>query len=155
MYWLENSEWIINNEMVRVNLGRFCGDLVAWLDWNIPVILITYLPFRNKGLYRASAEAAKIVKMEDDMKLKLVHVYKQKVDRLDKQIDDLKREGKEWKKMYFDTNKDISLLLRREQERRKYVEETREEPKKFSGLSVFLTCAVIALGILSIVGFMT
>lgn len=155
IYWLENSEWIINNEMVRVNLGRFCGDLIAWLDWNIPVILLTYLPFRNKGLYRATAEAKKIVKMQDDMKLKLVHVYKQKVDSLDVQIDDLKRKAKEWKKMYFDTNKDISLLLRREQERRRYAEEAREEVKKFSGLSIFLVFAVIALGILTVVGFMT
>ena len=155
VYWLENSEWIIDNEMVRVNLGRFCGDLIAWLDWNVPVILITYLPFRNKGLYRASAEAKKIVKMQDDMKLKLVHVYKQKVDSLDVQIDDLKREAKEWKKLYFDTNKDISLLLRREQERRRYAEEAREETKKFNGFSVFLVCVAIALGILSVVGFIT
>lgn len=155
VYWLENSEWIINNELVRVNLGRFCGDLIAWLDWNIPVILLTYLPFRNKGLYKASAQAAKILKMEEDMKLKVIHVYKQQVDRLEKQIDDLKRESKEWRKMYYDTNKNISLLLRREQERRRYAEEAREEGKKFGGITIFLICAVIALGILSVVAFLT
>jgi len=155
VYWLENSEWIINNELVRVNLGRFCGDLIAWLDWNVPVILITYLPFRNKGLYKASAEAAKIVKMEDDMKLKLVHVYKQQVDRLEKQLDDVRREAKEWKKMYQHSDKDISLLLRREQERRKYAEQARDETRRFDGVKIFLSCAVIASIILAVVGFLT
>ena len=57
--------------------------------------------------------------------------------------------------MYFDTNKDISLLLRREQERRRYAEEAREETKKFNGFSVFLVCVAIALGILAVVGFIT
>lgn len=155
VYWLENSEWIINNELVRVNLGRFCGDLVAWLDWNVPVILLTYLPFRNKGLYKASAKAEKIVKMEDDMKLKLVHYYKQKVDTLEKQVDDWKTKAKGYKKMYEHSDKDISLILRKEQERRRYAEQAKEEGKRFTGLRIFLICAMISLGILAVVGFMT
>ena len=156
VYWLENSDWIIDNEMVRVNLGRFCGDLIAWVDWNVPVILITYLPFRNKGLYKASVEASKIVKMTDDMKLKLVHVYKQKVDGLEKQIDDVRREAKQWKKMYTDSNKDISLLLRREQEKRRYAEEaSASEGRKLGGISILLICGLIALGIIAVVGFLT
>jgi len=118
--WIEDAEWIIDGEDVRINLGRFGGELIAWISWNVPVILVTYLPFRNKGIFKAKLEAQDLKNLILDKRLKLIHTYRSMVDTLEAKIDEKTREAKQWKKMYSDYKKEITLEMRKQIDRIQY-----------------------------------
>jgi hypothetical protein len=154
IYWLEDSEWMIDGEDVRVNLGRFGGELIAWITWNIPVILITYLPFRNKGIFKAKMQSQEIKDLVIDKRLKLIHTYRTMIDTLEAKVDEKAREAKQWKKMYDDFKKDVDLEARKALARASYTSGNKRTIRRTYNFNIILVILCVILLIVCIVGWL-
>lgn len=153
VYWLEDSEWFLDDEEVRINLGRCSGELIAFTSWNIPVILITHLAFRNKGIYKAVLKADQIKTATVGLKVKLIHTYRKKVVSLEEKIDDAQRDAKTWHTMYSDLKKEYNLEYRKMLARIEYAR-THAGLKGAININVVLVFGLIVSVILMVVGWM-
>lgn len=152
IYWLNDMEWVLDNEDVRINLGRFSGSLIAIASWNIPIILVRDIPFSNKALFKAKVEAQKIAGARNEAQIRLINSYRTVVESYDAQIDQLNRDLNNYKKMHSDLQKKFTLEYRMMLERRKLQGLGAPTSK---GSMYGLVIIIVVLGILSIVGFLT
>jgi len=152
VYWLEDSDWWIDGQEVRINLGRFCGILIAWLSWNVPVILVSYLPFQNKAVYKAKTDAEKIQKARVSMELKLVHTYRTMISALEEKIDEKGREAKQWHKMYSDLKKDYDLAYRKSLAKAEY--SNYGVKKRPINANLALVLGLVVISVIAFIGWM-
>lgn len=153
LYWIEDAEWIIDGEDVRVNLGRFGGELIGFTDWNLPVVLVTYIPFRNKGIYKAKMDSSDLNNVIVDSRLKLIHTYRTMIKTLESKVDEKTREAKQWKKMYSDFTKDINLEARKRIASTSYANTSTGITKKYYDVNKVLVVVVVVLFIIMILGW--
>jgi len=154
LLWIEDAEWVIDGEDVRINLGRFGGELIAWISWNIPVILVTYIPFKNKGIFKAKLEAQDLKDVVIDKRLKLIHTYRTMVETLEAKVDEKTREAKQWKKMYSDYKKDITLETRKQIAKIQYLKGNKNNViKRTYNINYILIVAIVILLIITIIGW--